>query len=142
MPSLAVESPADPASTTAVFDGLKSFNARHAMGGERARFNVVLRDDGNAVVGGCVCEVRWHWLYVDLLWVADAYRGHGHGSHLLAEAETEARRRGCTKAHLDTVSFQARPFYEKLGWSLFGTLDDHPPGHARYFLQKDISHTS
>jgi hypothetical protein len=37
---------------------------------------------------------------------------------------------------LDTFSFQARPFYEKLGYEVFGQLEDYPRGHSRYFLQK------
>ena len=37
---------------------------------------------------------------------------------------------------LDTFAFQAPAFYEKQGYTLFGTIEDLPPGHARYFLQK------
>ena len=139
MPSIDVETPAVAETSAAVADGLRSFNLHHMTPGEQSPFNVVLRDDDGAIVGGCLCETRWHWLFVDTLWVADAHRGTGLGTSLLEAAEGEARRRGCTKAHLDTASFQARPFYEGLGWRLFGTLDDHPPGHTRYFLQKDLS---
>jgi hypothetical protein len=54
----------------------------------------------------------------------------------MAEAEVFARQRGLLGVWLDTFSFQARPFYEKLGFSVFGTLHDHPAGGARYFMQK------
>lgn len=134
-----VEPIPDAGSTAAIRVGLRRFNDRHVPRSDAVPFNVVLRDEDDAVVGGCVCEVRWHWLFVDLLWVADDFRASGHGTALLAAAEHEARRRGCTRAHLDTISFQARPFYERLGWRLFGTLEDYPPGHTRFFLQKDIS---
>ncbi len=138
MPRLEIEVPSVEASTAAITDGLIGFNLRHITSGDRSGFNVVLRDDDGTIVGGCVCETRWHWLYVDILWVGDEHRGAGLGTALLEAAEDEARRRGCTKAHLDTISFQARPFYESLGWRLFGTLEDNPPGHTRYFLQKDL----
>lgn len=134
-----VQSIPDARSTATIRAGLRGFNDRHVPRSDAVPFNVVLRDEDGAVVGGCVCEVRWHWLFVDLLWVSDVFRANGHGTALLAAAENEARRRGCTRAHLDTISFQARPFYERVGWRLFGTLDDYPPGHTRYFLQKDLS---
>jgi hypothetical protein len=38
--------------------------------------------------------------------------------------------------YLDTYSFQARPFYERAGYRLFGELPDHPPGGAKYYLAK------
>jgi hypothetical protein len=50
--------------------------------------------------------------------------------------EAEARARGCIGVWLDTLSFQARPFYEKHGYALFGSIEDQPPGHARHFLFK------
>jgi hypothetical protein len=55
----------------------------------------------------------------------------------MAAAETEGRRRGCSAVWLDTFEFQARPFYEKLGYRLFGTLD-FPAGFKRFFLQKAL----
>jgi GNAT superfamily N-acetyltransferase len=76
-------------------------------------------------------------LFIKWLWIDEAYRGHGHGRKLMASAEEEGRRRGCTAVWLDTFEFQARPFYEKLGYSSFGTLD-YPAGFKRFFLQKSL----
>jgi GNAT superfamily N-acetyltransferase len=142
MPTLTVEVPADGASTDAVASGLRAWNSQFIDTAPPSRFNIVLRDERDTIVGGCLCEVRWTWLYVDVLWVSDAHRGAGFGTELLAAAEAEARRHGCTMAYLDTLSFQARPFYESLGWTLFGTQEGYPPGQTRYFLQKDLSLTS
>jgi GNAT superfamily N-acetyltransferase len=77
-------------------------------------------------------------LYVAKLWIADEHRGGGHGSALMAAAEDHARARGCIGAYLDTFEFQARPFYEKLGYQLFGTLDGYPPGYRQFFLSKSL----
>jgi len=52
--------------------------------------------------------------------------------------ESEATQQGCTHAHLDTFSYEARPFYEKLGYDLFATLEDYPPGYCKYFLKKSL----
>lgn len=53
-------------------------------------------------------------------------------------AEEEAVRRGCLGAWLDTFSFQARGFYERLGYSVFGVIEGYPPGHSRFFLKKTL----
>jgi ribosomal protein S18 acetylase RimI-like enzyme len=57
----------------------------------------------------------------------------------MQRAEDEARRRGCRGAWLDTYSFQARGFYERIGYEVFGVIDDFPPGHSRLFLRKTFS---
>jgi GNAT superfamily N-acetyltransferase len=51
-------------------------------------------------------------------------------------AEIFARERGCIGMWLDTFEFQARGFYEKLGFEVFGTIEDHPVGMNRYFMKK------
>jgi hypothetical protein len=56
----------------------------------------------------------------------------------MSQAEREAIRRGCRGAWLDTFSFQARGFYERLGYTVFGTIAGCPPGHSRFFLKKDL----
>jgi GNAT superfamily N-acetyltransferase len=75
-------------------------------------------------------------LRIDRLVVAEAMRGTGLGRQTMSLAEDEAQRRGCRGAWLDTYSFQARRFYERLGYTVFGTLADYPPGHSRIFLSK------
>lgn len=78
------------------------------------------------------------WGYIKLLWVDAALRGQGHGRRLLQRMEEEALRLGCRNAHLDTYSFEARPFYEKNGYEVFATLDDFPPGNSKHFLRKRL----
>ena len=56
----------------------------------------------------------------------------------MRRAETEALARQCHHAWLDTFAFQARGFYERLGYQCFGTLDDYPVGSSRYFMSKPL----
>lgn len=133
------ESPAS-ADTEAIRKGLERFNESHVGESKWEPFSVFIRDDDNTIVGGLVGGTYWGWLYVELLWIAEAARHHGYGSQLLAMAEARAIERGCAYAHLDTMSFQALPFYERHGYSVFGVLDDVPAGSGerRFWLRKTL----
>ena len=99
---------------------------------------VFMRDEQGALAGGVWGYVNWNWLFVGLVWVSDALRGGGYGRQLMEALEQAARERGCRYSHLDTFSFQARPFYEGLGYEVFCTLDDYPHGHQRFFMKKAL----
>jgi GNAT superfamily N-acetyltransferase len=90
-------------------------------------------------LGGLLGNIWGGWLHVTHLWVASPARGHGNGTRLLQAAESYAIERGCIAATLETQSFEARPFYEKLGYRVFATLEDCPPGHAKFYLRKQLA---
>ncbi|OON41465.1 biphenyl 2,3-dioxygenase [Izhakiella australiensis] len=90
-------------------------------------------------LAGLTGSIAGDWLRIDMLWVSEALRGQQVGSRLIQAAEEEARRQQCRYAQVDTASFQARPFYEKLGYHLGWTLDNYPhPGQQRFYLTKDL----
>lgn len=122
-----------------VLDGLVAFNESHA-GPARHRYVSVLAQRNGEVVGGLFAYTNWDWLCIAQLWVAESVRGRGVGKQLIGLAEAEARRHGCRHAHVDTFSFQALPFYERLGYRVFGRIENYPAGHARYFLEKRDLH--
>jgi predicted GNAT family acetyltransferase len=99
---------------------------------------IPLNDNDGVVVGGFWGCTLFQWLHVQLLFIPESLRGRGVGSALMATAETEARKRGCIGAHVTSFSFQATPFYEKLGYTWFGQLDDYPPGHNLVYLRKQF----
>ena len=101
--------------------------------------NFVLRGERGDALGGVLGQLWGGWLQVSHLWVAEAARGVGHGTRLLENAEAYARSRSAVGATLETFSFQARPFYERLGYQVFGTLDGYPPGHIKFFLRKALA---
>lgn len=128
----------------AIRDGLRDYNLRFAPPSDWTALTVIVSDAGGRVVGGCAGETGWGqtgrgWLHVALLWLDDAFRGRGLGTRLIAAAEAEALRRGCTRAFLDTITFQARPFYERNGYAVFATQHDFPPGYERFFMQKTLA---
>ena len=130
------EPDATEADCEAVLRGLRAFNEPLIGRAGHAPLNLFVRDATEVVVGGLVGEYHWHWLFVDLLWVSDTLRGLGIGTALMQTAEDAARARGCVGLYLDTLEFQARPFYERMGLEVFGVLEDYPPGHTRYFMRK------
>lgn len=97
---------------------------------------IPIRDDNGSVAGGLWGYTSFGWLHVQMLFVPQALRGMGVGAALMASAEAEARDRGCRGAYVDTFSFQAAPFYQRIGFTLFGRLDDCPPGHDRLYFRK------
>lgn len=127
-----------PEDAEAVRAGLLAFNVAHVGEPDYAPVNLFLRTPEGTVVGGLLGHRRWGWLYVDKLWIHEDYRGGGEGSRLLRQAEEEAIAAGCTEAVLDTFSYQARPFYEKHGYTVYAILEGYPPGYCQYFLRKTL----
>lgn len=103
------------------------------------RFNKKIVDANGQIIAGCLAEMYgWRVMYVDILWVDENHRGERLGSRLLREMEQVAIEQNCTLIHLDTFDFQAKDFYLKHGYELFGTLEGCPQGHCRYYLKKDL----
>jgi GNAT superfamily N-acetyltransferase len=118
---------------------LSEYNREHVGAQpEHRELCVFLRDRQGAIFAGLLGDTYWGWLHVGILWVDKSVRGQGYGSRLLEEAERQALARGCHHAHLDTMSFQALPFYQKRGYTVWGELTDMPHGHRRHFLQKAL----
>jgi GNAT superfamily N-acetyltransferase len=101
--------------------------------------NYVLKDTTERIVGGVTASLYgWKILYINVLWIDEFFRHQGYGSRLLNQLEAEAKKMGCTLAHLDTFDFQAKDFYLQHGYEVFGILDDCPPGHKKYFMKKRL----
>ncbi len=97
---------------------------------------VLVRDHTGQITGGLWADTYWDWMFVAMLIVPEPLQRRGVGSDLLAQAETEAAQRGCIGAWLDTFSFQARPFYERRGYTVLGEIADYPAPHSRFFMSK------
>lgn len=136
---VAIEAEPQAADMNAITYGLISFNSLHTDGAIPQYLVVTVRDAEGTVVGGLVGVIYLEWLHVHALWLTEELRGDGYGGALLTAAEDEAVRRGCSNACLETFSFQALPFYQKRGYSVFARLEDFPAGGAKYFLSKPLA---
>lgn len=130
----------DMAAREAIFTALDAFNDAATGMTEPAQWlDLLLRAPGSEqIIGGLWGLSYYRWLFVELLVVPAALRGQGVGSELMRQAEAVARARDCVGIWLDTFSFQAPGFYEKLGFQRVGRIDDYPPGHNRTFFQKRL----
>ncbi|HEX9065459.1 MAG TPA: GNAT family N-acetyltransferase [Streptosporangiaceae bacterium] len=84
----------------------------------------------------------WTWGgcgYIDVFWIRADQRGAGLGSRMLAAAEAEMRRRGCSRVALSTHSFQAPGFYARAGYTECGRSPDYPNGHSEIHLTKRLA---
>lgn len=97
----------------------------------------VIKKSGEIIAGISGC-IDWAWiLHVELLFIDEKYRCQGMGSYLLNKIEAEAKALNAGLAQTDTFDFQAKNFYIKHGYKVFGIVDDSPrPGHRRYYLKK------
>jgi GNAT superfamily N-acetyltransferase len=139
---LSIEEAASEDDVAAVRQGLLSFNERQIGPSNEQPVRLVVRAATGAVIAGLLGATRWGWLHVDKLWLSDETRGQRIGSRLMARAEAIALERGCVGATLHTFEHQARPFYEKLGYELFGTLEGYPAGTRQHYLFKRLDPTS
>lgn len=119
-----------------IVKGLTAYNASKANGDMPQYLMITVRDQEQNVVGGLVGASYLGWVQVQAVWLDDSLRGQGYGKDLMRKVEEEALRRACPRIFLETLSFQALGFYEKLGYTIVSRLDGFPPGGTRYALTK------
>ncbi len=101
--------------------------------------NRCIKDENGEIIGGILaCLALWNILSIDTLWVKEEFRNKGIAKQLLSLVETEARNMGCHIVYLSTYDFQAKDFYLKNGYEVFGVLEDCPKEHKLYHLSKRL----
>jgi GNAT superfamily N-acetyltransferase len=122
-----------------VRDGLSAYNFSKAGYRDQKPLAVFVTDpEKGEVVGGIIGRTSYGLLYIDRFFLPEALRRQGLGSRVLKAAEEEGARRGCTRAILSTLSFQAPGFYQRQGWQVLGRIDCDPPGHTRFSMTKRL----
>ncbi|WP_058545317.1 GNAT family N-acetyltransferase [Pseudomonas fluorescens] len=125
----------------AILAPLRAYNTAKTGGTVPELVAWLVRDEQDEIVGGLYGRVFFRWLYIELLVVPEQARGQGTGSTLMQMAEELAREKNCVGIWLETFDFQAPEFYRKHGFTQIGQMDDYPPGHQHFFLQKRLSQT-
>lgn len=128
--------------------GLSDFNREHckwfkdkALSNEdeylEREYNFIAYDEGR-VIGGAIGFIQYNWYFLDLLYVDSEYRGQDIGTKLIKEIENLAKNEKLTGIRMETWDFQAKEFYKKMGYEVYATIEDCPPGTVDNFLRKRI----
>lgn len=124
-----------------ISDEIMHFNARAVPFTQKETpvFKRYVLKDNNEVIAGINAFIyHWGMLFIDELFVSEAYRHKQLGTYLMNRVEEEAKEIGATLSHTDTFDFQAKDFYLKQGYEIFGVLENCPPNHNRYYLKKKL----
>ena len=117
---------------------ISDFNWAHWEVSERLPIAVQLKNEQGEVVAGAAGRTFGDWLLIKTLWVSDELRGQGIGIKILAEIESAGKNRGCNKCLLDTLNFQAMPFYQKYGYETQWTQEGYPKIGCKYYMVKAL----
>ena len=121
-------------------DGLRAYNEAQAGYSDSRALAVLVSDpETKKIVGGLLGRTSLGLLRVEQFFLPEGLRRDRLGSQILAMAEEEGRRRGCTRAVLSTIHFQAPGFYLKRGWEVATRIECEPPGHTRLHMTKKLS---
>ncbi len=123
-------------------DAITDYNVQVAKELPRAhqeRLDFTARDIHGRLLGGIQAYyVNWGILHIELIYVYEEFRNQGIASELLQHVETFAKGYDCYLSQLDTFDFQAKDFYLKHDYTIFGLLENAPKGHCRYYMKKDL----
>ena len=119
-------------------DLIRSYNRSKRETAESEPLNIYVEDDSGELLAGLVAETFGNWLEIEYLFVKEGLRGQGIGSQLLQQAESEAKKRNCRFAFVNTYQFQAPAFYQKYGYKEVFVLKDYPYSGQRHYYQKDL----
>lgn len=124
----------------AISNGLVEFNTPFLGHQKTIPFIVCLKDETQKVVGGVVAWMRpgIQLLCVDALWVSEHLRNQGYGTKLMLAAEAEGIKQGCKHSQLETLPFQAKEFYEKLGYVEIGRVEKLYGDHDAIYMRKSL----
>lgn len=105
---------------------------------ERLPLAIQIKNETGDVIAGAAGRTFGNWLMINTLWVSEELRGQNIGSKILNEIERAGKKRGCVKCLLDTLNFQAMPFYEKHGYQTQWVQKDYPKTGSKYFMVKHL----
>jgi GNAT superfamily N-acetyltransferase len=137
-PEFRVETDPQPDQVQFLEERIYEFNAGVTGMHDGEWLAIFVRDDAGRIIAGISGNTWGGCGEIRQLWVAEAQRGGGLGTRLLAAAEQEAHRRGCTRMFLMTFSFQAPLFYARRGYSIIAAVDGYPRGHRNLLMSKSL----
>jgi GNAT superfamily N-acetyltransferase len=138
-PIMTVTDAPDERARALIADGLSGYNEEKAGYRNFRPLAVVVADPATGeAIGGLTGRTLFGLLFVERFFLPEKWRRNGFGSRVLALAEAEAKGRGCTRAALFTLTFQAPGFDLKQGYDIAARLYCDPPGATRMLMTKRL----
>ncbi|OGV93784.1 hypothetical protein A3B57_03905 [Microgenomates group bacterium RIFCSPLOWO2_01_FULL_47_10] len=128
----------DPADKQIMVDGMLAYHASQGHPRQINTYSIIMKDH-DKTIGCVVVTFLWNGMEIQSLWVDETVRKQGYGRKLMAMAEEEAIKRGCGLAYTNTFTWQAPGFYQKIGYSEYGKLEDFPAGNTLFYFSKRLS---
>jgi GNAT superfamily N-acetyltransferase len=128
-----------PEAAQVIDNGLGDYNDAAAPLHEVRPVSCVARDASGVVVGGAIGR-RWGaCCELQQLWVREDLRGTGLGARVVNQFEQHAAAQGCTIVVLETFSFQAPGFYQRLGYRVEHESRVYPHGLIKFHMTKTLA---
>lgn len=118
--------------------GVLAFNQPYFGVQEAKPFTIYIIDDNKSILCGLYGCHFDKYIRVDMTWVDESYRKKGFGKKLFQKLDEYARQKHCKYIQLDTFDFQAKPFYEKMGFECIGTIPKWVEGYDCHFMRKTL----
>ncbi len=118
-------------------DRLRAYNKEFWEEKTKVQYSLTACENA-CLAGGIIFSLFGQWLEIEFFWVDQEFRFRGIGSELLRKTEAFAKDNGCKTSVVNTMSFQAKPFYEKHGYTVKYTQNNYPKTSSRYYLEKSL----
>ncbi len=101
-------------------------------------FSIFIKDQKEKVFGGTSGTLFYGSLYIDSLWVDKTLRHQGWGIKLMCEAEKVGKEHGALFVTLNTMDWEALPFYQNLGYTIEFTREGYEKNSKMFMLRKKL----
>jgi ribosomal protein S18 acetylase RimI-like enzyme len=128
----------NPEDKKVMVDGMLAYHASQGHPRKVTTSSILLKNKSTRLYGVVSMSFLWNGMEIQSLWVEESVRNQGWGTKLMEAAEQEGRKRGCTFSYTNTFTWQAPEFYEKLGYTLYGKLEDFPEGNSLSYYRKNL----
>jgi ribosomal protein S18 acetylase RimI-like enzyme len=121
-----------------LFEGISEDAVQKKKMDRTKTFGIFIKNNRGVCLGGVNGFSLFGCLYIDMLWVKENLRYQGLGTKLMMEAEKMGREYRCTFSTVNTMDWEALPFYQKLGYEIEFIREGFEKDSKMYMLRKPL----